>query len=49
MVHGLNSSLAIVDVLGASIRNQVKQDAVRAGQQWDDSRHHVVQLNKADS
>jgi hypothetical protein len=49
MVQGLNSSLAIVDVLGASIRNQVKQDVKRAGQKWDDNRHQIVQLNKVDS
>lgn len=46
MVHGLNSSLAVVDVVGASIRQRVKASVESRGQ-WDDDRWHVVQLNKA--
>lgn len=43
MVHGLNSSLAVVDVLGATIRRRTK-DTV--GDKWNDDRWQVVQLNK---
>jgi phosphatidylinositol glycan class U len=52
MVHGLNSSLAIVDVVGSAIRSHTKSAVARAegsrndGAFWKD--RHVVQLNKVD-
>jgi phosphatidylinositol glycan class U len=57
MVHGLNSSLAIVDVVGAAIRSHVKEfvrseilaghpDATELDLQGDD--WQIVQLNKVD-
>lgn len=48
MVHGLNSSLAIVDVVGGAIRSHVKSSVktLDPKESWED--RHVVQLNKVD-
>jgi phosphatidylinositol glycan class U len=49
MVHGLNTCLAIVDVVGAGIRHHVKQ-AVQAidGEPWNEA-WEVIQLNSVAS
>lgn len=46
MVQGLNSSLAIVDVVGSAIRNETKSAITHA--HCEGTCKHVVQLNKLD-
>lgn len=58
MVHGLNSSLAIVDVVGASIRSQIKAsvhteslaatDGTKVPLNLDGDEWAIIQLNKVD-
>lgn len=49
MVHGLNSCVAIVDVVGSAIRSQVKSSISEyedSTTDWED--RHVIQLNKVE-